>query len=99
MSSGRFFIFMIIMNELWFENFKIQLDQYYAWPALYTFKFIVPTGKETELKALFPNHTTTERPSKKGNYTSVTIDVMAPSSEAVVEYYKAATKIEGIVAL
>ena len=87
------------MDEQWFENFKVQLDQYYAWPALYTFKFIVPTGKEAELKTLFHNHTTTERPSKKGNYTSVTVDVMAPSSEAVVEFYKAATKIEGIVAL
>lgn len=87
------------MNEQWFENFKIQLDQYYAWPALYTFKFIVPTGKEADLKALFQNHTATERPSKKGNYTSVTIDVMAPNSDTVVEFYKAATKIEGIVSL
>jgi uncharacterized protein len=87
------------MDEQWFDNFKIQLDQFYAWPALYTFKFIVPAGKEQELKELFHNHTTTERPSKKGNYTSVTIDVMAPSSEVVVEFYKAATKIEGIVAL
>jgi putative lipoic acid-binding regulatory protein len=87
------------MDEQWFENFKVQLDQYYAWPALYTFKFIVPTGKESELKALFHNHTTTERPSKKGNYTSVTVDVMAPNSEAVIEFYKGATKIEGIVAL
>lgn len=87
------------MDEQWFENFKIQLDQFYAWPALYTFKFIVPAGKEQELKVLFHNHTTTERPSKKGNYTSITIDVMAPNAEAVVEFYKAATKIEGIVAL
>jgi hypothetical protein len=87
------------MDEQWFDNFKVQLDQFYAWPALYTFKFIVPAGKEQELKALFHNHTTTERPSKKGNYTSVTIDVMAPNSESVVEFYKAATKIEGIVAL
>jgi putative lipoic acid-binding regulatory protein len=99
MGSGRFFIYDQIMDEQWFENFKIQLDQYYAWPALYTFKFIVPAGKEPELKVLFPNHTSTERPSKNGNYTSITFDMMAPNSDAVIEFYKIASKIEGIIAL
>lgn len=63
------------------------------------FKFIVPTGKENEVKQLFPNHTVTEKLSHKGNYTSITIQMMMPSSEAVIEIYVRASKVEGIVAL
>lgn len=87
------------MDEQWFTNFREKLDQHYAWPALYRFKFIVPTGKEAEVKALFPNHTTTERPSKNGNYTSVTTEAMLPSADAVIEIYQAAALIKGIIAL
>jgi putative lipoic acid-binding regulatory protein len=97
-NQPRFFIF-IDMDQQWFEKFRVQLDEFYAWPALYTFKFIVPTGKESEVKALFPNHTTSERPSKNGKYTSVTTEAMLPSSEAVIKIYEAAAKIEGILAL
>ena len=63
------------------------------------FKFIVPTGKENEVKQLFPNHTVTEKLSTKGNYTSITVQMMMPSGEAVIEVYVRASSIEGIVAL
>lgn len=87
------------MDENWINSFREKLDEHYAWPALYMYKFIVPTGKEDEVKQLFPLHTVTEKLSKKGNYTSVTIQVMVQSSDAVVEMYIKASKIEGIVAL
>lgn len=87
------------MDAQWIENFRKQLDQHHAWPFVYTFKFIVPAGKEITLKALFPNHTATEKASKNGNYTSFTYQMMMPSSEAVVEIYQAAAKIEGLIAL
>ena len=87
------------MDDNWIASFQKKLDEHYAWPALYTYKFIVPTGKENEVKALFPYHPTTERESKQGNYTSVTVQLMMPSSEAVVAIYKKAALIEGIVAL
>lgn len=63
------------------------------------FKFIVPTGKENEVKQLFPNHTVTEKLSTKGNYTSITVQMMMPSSEAVIDVYVRVSHIEGIVAL
>lgn len=87
------------MDEQWLQNFREKLDQHYAWPALYIYKFIVPKGKESEVKKLFPNHTVTEKLSKKGNYTSVTAQVMANSSDEVIRIYIAASAIEGIVAL
>jgi uncharacterized protein len=87
------------MDEQWIQNFREKLDQHYAWPALYIYKFIVPKGKEAEVKKLFPNHQVTEKLSKQGNYTSVTAQVMANSSDEVIRIYIAAAAIEGIVAL
>jgi uncharacterized protein len=87
------------MDQNWIDSFREKLDQHYTWPALYIFKFIVPTGKEAEVKQLFPNHTTVEKLSKQGNYTSVTVEMMMPSGEEVLSIYIEASKIEGIVAL
>lgn len=87
------------MEANWSESLREKLDQYYTWPALYTFKFVVPKGKEDELKALFPTHESTERQSKKGNYTSITINMMMPSSDAVIEVYQKVSTIEGIISL
>jgi putative lipoic acid-binding regulatory protein len=87
------------MDEQWIANFREKLDQHYSWPSLYIYKFIVPTGKEDAVKKLFPNHTVSEKLSKQGNYTSLTVQVMAPSSDAVIEIYIQASTIEGIVAL
>ena len=81
------------------EDFEKKLDKFYAWPALYTFKFIVKAGKEEELRMLFPLHTDTSRPSKNGNYTSVTFQMMMPNALAVIDVYKKASVIKGIIAL
>jgi putative lipoic acid-binding regulatory protein len=80
-------------------SFREKLDQHYAWPSLYIFKFIVPTGREVEVKKLFPNHETTEKLSKQGNYTSITVQMMMPSSDSVLEIYEQASLIEGLIAL
>lgn len=87
------------MDEKRLGLFKEKLDKYYAWPSLYTFKFIVPKGKEGDLKKFFPLHNPKERNSKNGNYTSITIPMMMPSAEAVVEVYVSVSHIEGIIAL
>jgi putative lipoic acid-binding regulatory protein len=87
------------MDNEWMINFREKLDQHYAWPSLYIFKFIVPTGKEVEVKKLFPNHHTSEKLSKQGNYTSITVQMMMPSSAAVVAIYEEASGIEGLIAL
>lgn len=87
------------MDQEWFKSFGEKLDQHYAWPSLYIFKFIVPKGKEDELKKLFPLHNTSEKQSKNGNYLSITIQMMMPSSQAVIEIYRQAAAIEGLIAL
>jgi uncharacterized protein len=87
------------MDQNWINSFREKLDQHYTWPSLYVFKFIVPSGKEDEVKQLFPLHTSHEKSSKQGNYKSVTVEMMMPSGDAVLEIYIKASKIEGIVAL
>lgn len=87
------------MDKEWLTGFREKLDQHYAWPSLYMFKFIVPSGKEDEVKKLFPTHTTTEKASREGKYTSVTVQMMMPSSNAVIAIYEQASVIEGLIAL
>jgi hypothetical protein len=87
------------MEPNWSESLREKLDQHYVWPALYTFKFIVPKEKEMEVKKLFPNHEANERPSKNGNYISITLNMMMPSSDSVIAVYEKTSGIEGIIAL
>lgn len=100
-----FYLYIEMKDERknWTEQdwiaFGEQLDNFYAWPALYTFKFVVKSGQEEDLKKLFPKHEQTAKPSKNGNYTAVTFEAMMPNALAVVDVYKKASVIEGIIAL
>ncbi|HYC84272.1 MAG TPA: DUF493 family protein [Chryseosolibacter sp.] len=87
------------MDEEWIKSFREKLDRHYAWPSLYIFKFIVPKGKEDQVRQLFPQHNTSEKLSKQGNYASITVQMMMPNSEAVIHIYEQAASIEGLIAL
>ena len=88
-----------MLDQDWINSFRIKLDRHHSWPSIYIFKFIVPKGKEQEVRNLFPLHTATEKVSREGNYTSVTIQIMAPSSDVVIDIYQRASSIEGLIAL
>jgi len=87
------------MDQQWKNSFLEKLNQHYSWPSLYTFKFIVPKNSVLALKDLFPNHTTAEKESSQGNYSSITLQMMMPSAEAVIEIYVKASSIKGLIAL
>jgi hypothetical protein len=87
------------MDEVRKQSFRESLEQHYSWPALYTFKFIVPRGKEEELRVLFPRHEISEKESAGGKYISLTIRMMVNSSEAVILVYERVQNIEGIISL
>lgn len=73
------------------------------WPALYLFKFIVPTddSKIIAVENAFNNLgaviETTK--SKTGKYTSVSINVKMQGPDAIVAKYKELSAIEGIISL
>lgn len=96
--SDRGGIFYFMETD-WADSFREKLDQHYTWPSLYVFKFIVPTGKEKEVRTLLPIAPTKEKRSANGTYTSVTFEISMQSSGEVVDIYIKASLIEGLIAL
>lgn len=81
------------------KNLKELLDGSYSWPAPYLFKFIVPTTSLEALEELISTHLMTQKPSKTGKYTSVSITVKCESSQEVLDFYKKVSVIPGIISL
>ncbi|MHA7099425.1 DUF493 domain-containing protein [Roseivirga pacifica] len=87
------------MSKFTTDDFKEKLDATMDFPALYMFKFIVTEDKRPQVEALFSNTELKFKPSSKGKYVSVTAQVMMPNSERIIDIYKEAHKIEGLIAL
>lgn len=79
------------------------LNEEHNWPAVFMFKFVVPSENEkiARVEAMFNAETAElrQRRSSKGNYTSITVRVVMTSAEAVLDVYKEAKTIEGLIAL
>lgn len=83
-----------------FENLKNLLEEQHSFPCEFMFKFIVPQHKTSEVKAIFEESATfTTKDSSGGKYTSCTIHVHMESPDAIVNVYKQAAKIEGLISL
>ena len=81
------------------KDFQEKLEATHSFPSLYMFKFIVKEEKQQELKKLFPGNEIVVKPSSKGKYVSLTVKAMMGSSESIIDIYKKAHLIEGIIAL
>ena len=81
------------------DSFREKLEIQYRFPALYSFKFIVPKESKEDVMKIFPKSDHKLKPSKNGNYVSITINVMSSSSDQIIETYEKANKIKGIIAL
>lgn len=90
--------------EEFYRKLKSQLLDTTSWPSIYLFKFIVPTDKEKiqNVEDIFDNlgAVINTKQSKKGNYTSVSVNVKMKDPDAVIEKYKeVGEKIEGVISL
>lgn len=91
-------------REEFYAKLKNQLYDTSLWPSVYLYKFIVPTSQK-KIKAvedIFDNMgaVITTKKSKKGNYTSVSVNVKMADPDAVIEKYKeVGRKIEGVISL
>lgn len=91
-------------SEEFYKKLKQQLEETTTWPSQYLYKFIVKTDadKIKQIETIF-NHTgavinTTE--SKKGTYTSVSINVVMKNPEDVIaKYIEVTDNIEGVISL
>ena len=79
--------------------FKEKLDAEHKWPTYYMFKFIVPKEKESEIYKIMPKEKWSSKASKSGTYLSFTAKLLLSSSDEVIDIYKRAHEIEGIIAL
>lgn len=91
-------------TEDFYEGLKNQLEQYTDWPAPYLFKFIVPTDQSTVEQVLsffkdIPDAKAKTKTSSKGKYTSISIEGVLESAEAVIEKYKKVSVVEGLISL
>lgn len=86
-----------------YRKFKEKLNESQRFPSAYMYKFIVPNDHSTlaMLHAIFENsHASfSNRDSKNGKYTSVTIQLMAKDADEVINYYQEVASITGVVML
>lgn len=85
-------------DEKWIV-FRGLLDAEYEWPSKYLFKFIVPCDGLAHVEVVLADAKRTVRASKRGNYFSVTAHYYADSAEAVINIYKSASTIPGVISL
>jgi len=81
------------------QAFKEKLESNHDFPAEYTFKFIVKPEYEEEVKSLVVDADIRLKPSSGNKYVSVSLKKEMESSESVIDVYKRAHTIEGIIAL
>jgi hypothetical protein len=86
-----------------YERLKVELDMSNTWPALYLFKFIVPTIDDNVLRVenafdcMGAVIKTTK--SKTGKFTSISVDVTVKDSQEIIDKYLEVSTIKGIVSL
>lgn len=72
------------------------------WPNVYMFKFIVPSDnhKIAMIEGFFEDDAEIIlQPSSNGKYTSVTIRQVMLNADAIIDVYKQAGAVEGIISL
>jgi len=73
-----------------------------SWPSVYMFKFIAPAENRVfaMLHDLFPHQAEfTNRHSEGGKYLSITVKEVMINVDEVIDRYKKASAIEGVIVL
>jgi len=90
-------------TEEFYERLKAELDFSNTWPALYLFKFIVPTENDNvervELAFDCMGAVIKTTKSKTGKFTSISVDVTVKDAQEIVDKYLEVSTIKGIVSL
>jgi uncharacterized protein len=85
-----------------FDTLREQLTLNYTWPAVYMFKFITPA--ENRVFALLHDlfHEQAEfitKNSAGGKYVSITVKEVMLNVDEVIDRYRKASAIEGVIVL
>lgn len=82
-----------------YSNFIEKLEASHDFPTDYTFKFIVPTSSLAELEKAIGSNGLERKPSRNGNYISVTLKMVCQDAQEVVAYYERASRVNGLISL
>ncbi len=79
--------------------FKEKLENTHTFPGRYTFKFIVKPEHQSKVESLVEDAEIKVKPSSGNKYISITLIVDMAKSADVIDVYKKAKQIEGIISL
>jgi putative lipoic acid-binding regulatory protein len=93
-----------INPEEFYNNLKEKLQETSLWPSEYLYKFIIKSDpvKINTIECIFDNMGAVIKtiPSKNGNYTSISINVVMKNPDVVIEKYKeVGIQVEGVISL
>lgn len=90
-------------NEEFYSKLLNTLEETTKFPSPYLYKFIVPANGEgvKDLESIFDptNAKIDTKPSKTGKYIAVSIKLTVQSAQQVIDLYKKAATISGIISL
>lgn len=91
-------------SEAFYKNLKEKLQDTSVWPSEYLYKFIIKSAplKINTIECIFDNMGAVIKtiPSKNGNYTSVSINVIMNNPDDVIEKYKeVGNQVEDVISL
>ena len=86
-----------------YTRLEEQLNESSNWPTIYKFKFILKSNSKNinKLKNFFNdlNPKIESKLSSSNNFTSITVTAKMKSASLIIEKYKLASEIEGIISL
>lgn len=89
-------------RDEFYRDLKKKLVENTQFPSVYLFKFIIPNDNQklAQTQALFgPEAQVVTRKSRNGNYLSISAKEMMLNAQAVIDRYRKAEHIEGIIQL
>lgn len=90
-------------TEEFYERLRDELNQSNTWPAVYLYKFIVPSDNDkiAIVEGAFDGMGAVieKRQSKTGKFTSVSVNVQMESAEHIIVKYIEVSIVEGIISL
>jgi len=90
------------MTEEELDKFKTKLTETMSFPSVYMFKFIIATENRNIalIENLFGSETVIHtKESRKGRYISVTAKQVVVSVDEIIDIYRRASKIKGVMFL
>jgi len=80
------------------QKFRALLDEHHIWPTKYTFKFIILSENIYKIKEKIDIEFEI-RKSSNGKYSSISFEVIANSSQEIIDIYNKLKGVDGLISL